>query len=349
MPRRRRIDDPPSAERRLGAQDHPVAAGGDDGLRQAKLRPALTDPNDASDHVRGSDVDVSPSTVADRLELVEHDVQPVRARITVSLHESVTAQRLGALDSGQAHRDPLPRLGPLDVAIVHLHAPHAHCLAGRLEQELVAGADRARPQRPRQHRPDPAQGEGAVDVEARRPLHPLLLDAVRGAPDRRPQVVDPGTRARAHRHDLRARDELLRDFHGELERLLVHGVGLGHGDDAALDPEQAEDREVLVRLWPRTLARVDDEQEEVDPGGPRHHRPHEALVARHVDHRQAAPVGQLERRVPEIDRDAATLLLGQAVRVLPGQRAHEPRLPVIDVTGSADRQRHRASINPSWM
>ena len=41
------------------------------------------------------------------------------------------------------------------------------------------------------------------------------------------------------------------------------------------------------------------------------------------------------------------LLLGQPVGVLAGQRAHEPRLAVVDVTGGADRQRHRASIRPS--
>src|SRR5207248_841307 len=57
--------------------------------------------------------------------------------------------------------------------------------------------------------------------------------------------------------------------------------------------------------------------------------------------------GKLERRVAEVDRDPALALLGQPVGVLAGQRSHEPRLPVVDVAGGADRQRHLASIGPS--
>ena len=104
---------------------------------------------------------------------------------------------------------------------------------------------------------------------------------------------------------------------------------------------------MLVRLRPRALARVDDEQEEVDPGRARDHRADEALVARHVDDARAAAVRELERRVAEIDRDPAPLLLGKPVGVLPGQRPHEPRLPVVDVAGGPDRQGHLASIRPS--
>ena len=95
------------------------------------------------------------------------------------------------------------------------------------------------------------------------------------------------------------------------------------------------------------LAGVDHEQEEVDPGGARDHRPYEALVSGHVHDGQPSPVGQLERRVPEVDGDAALLLLGQAVGVLARQRRDEPGLPVVDVAGRADGQRHRASMSPS--
>ena len=96
---------------------------------------------------------------------------------------------------------------------------------------------------------------------------------------------------------------------------------------------------MLVRLRPRALAGVDDEQEEVDAGRAGDHRAHEALVAGDVDEREPAAVGQVERRVAEVDRDAARLLLGQPVGVLARQRAHEPRLAVVDVPGGADGQR----------
>ncbi len=52
----------------------------------------------------------------------------------------------------------------------------------------------------------------------------------------------------------------------------------------------------------------------------------------------APPAGQHERREPELDRHAARVLLGQAVGVDAGQRAHERRLAVVDVAGGPERQ-----------
>ena len=129
-----------------------------------------------------------------------------------------------------------------------------------------------------------------------------------------------------------AGDELLRLGACELEHLLVDGIGLRQRDHAVLDAEQPQDREVLVRLLPRSLAGVDHEQEEVDAARARDHRADEALVAGDVDDREARPVRQLERRVAEIDRDPALVLLGQPVGVLAGQRLDERRLAVVDVT-----------------
>ena len=47
----------------------------------------------------------------------------------------------------------------------------------------------------------------------------------------------------------------------------------------------------------------------------------------HVDDRQPPARRQLERRVAELDRDAARLLLGQPVGVHPGERATRAVLP----------------------
>ena len=126
----------------------------------------------------------------------------------------------------------------------------------------------------------------------------------------------------------------------ELERLGVDRVRLGDRNDAVLDPEQREDREVLVRLRPRALSSVDDEEEEVDPRCARDHVPDEPLVSRNVDQREPAAVGEDERRVAEVDRDPTLALLGQPVCVLPGQRPDEPRLAVVDVACGPYRQRH---------
>ena len=64
----------------------------------------------------------------------------------------------------------------------------------------------------------------------------------------------------------------------------------------------------------------------------------------YVDDREARAVGQLERRVAEVDRDPALVLLGEAIGVLARQRLDERRLAVIDVSRGADGQRHVATI-----
>jgi hypothetical protein len=189
--------------------------------------------------------------------------------------------------------------------------------------------------------------ERAVDVQTGRALGRVALDAVGGTGERGAQVVEPLARLRADGDDVRLWDELARLRQSELERLRIDRVRLRHGDDSPLDPQQSEDREVLVRLRPGALAGVDDEQEQIDAGRACDHRADEALMARHVDDGEAASVGQLERRIAEVDRDPASPLLGQAVGVLAGQRPNEPRLAVVDVARRPDRERHQSRLTMS--
>ncbi len=70
------------------------------------------------------------------------------------------------------------------------------------------------------------------------------------------------------RTTVAAGDELARLLLREVDRLGVDRVDLRQRDDTALDAEQAQDREVLVRLRARALPRVDHEQEEVDAVAP---------------------------------------------------------------------------------
>jgi len=99
----------------------------------------------------------------------------------------------------------------------------------------------------------------------------------------------------------------LREDPQALDRIGLNGVHLRDCDHATIDSQQSEDRQVLVGLRPGALAGVDDEEEEVDPARSCDHRAHEALVSRDVHEREAPPVVQVERRVPEVDRDAARL------------------------------------------
>ena len=77
-------------------------------------------------------------------------------------------------------------------------------------------------------------------------------------------------------------------------------------------------------------------EREVDARRAGDHRAHERLVAGHVDDADVPDAVEHERREAEVDRDAAALLLGQAVGVDAGERAHERGLAVIDVARGAE-------------
>src|SRR5437879_5544364 len=71
------VDHAPAAERRPLAQDDAVAAGCDRRRREPELRVALPGANDPRVELGGAVVDVEALPVGNRLELLEHDVEPV--------------------------------------------------------------------------------------------------------------------------------------------------------------------------------------------------------------------------------------------------------------------------------
>ena len=100
---------------------------------------------------------------------------------TPASDQRFASSHLAAFDPGQADGDALARLRPLDIAVMHLDASHAHGSPRRLEPQLVPLADRARPERAGDDRPEPPQGKGAVHVEPCRPYRASSVDAIRDA------------------------------------------------------------------------------------------------------------------------------------------------------------------------
>ena len=317
---------------------------GDDRAVQPELGEAVSDARDPGRDVRSPEVNVDARVVANRDELVEEDVEAIRGRIGVGRDERLSSRDLVPLDARKADGDALPGVGSLDVAVVHLHASRPYVATRRLESEPVSGRDRARPERAGHDCSEARYRDRAVDVETRRRVGAGVHDVVGEPAELRAEVVQALARPGADADDCRLGSELARLLLGKIGGRGVDRIDLRQRYHTAVDPEQPEDREVLVRLRACALAGVDHEQEEIDARRPRDHRADEALVARDVDHRQPSTVGELERRVPEVDRDAAPPLLRQPVRVLPRQRANEPRLPVVDVPRGADRQRHQRRL-----
>ena len=93
---------------------------------------------------------------------------------------------------------------------------------------------------------------------------------------------------------------------------------------------------MLAGLRHHAFVGRDDQQREVDAADAGQHVLDEALVAGDVHDLDRQPVGRVEVGEAEVDRDAAGLLLRQAVGVDAGERLDQRRLAVVDVPGGAD-------------
>ena len=122
----------------------------------------------------------------------------------------------------------------------------------------------------------------------------------------------------------------------QLEPVGFDQIGLGQRDEPRLDLEERADREVLPRLRHHALVRRDHQHRQVDPTDAGQHVPDEALVARDVHDLDREPARLLEKREPQIDRDAAGLLFGEPIGIGPGQCLHQRGLAVVDMPGRTD-------------
>ena len=213
-----------------------------------------------------------------------------------------------------------------------------------------SGSDAPRVQRPGDDRPEALHRKGTVDPEAGRSCGRIAENRPsRRGRERGLQVVEALAGDGRDGDELGVLEERLADQLSHLglddgSRLLVHEVRLRPHEDAAPHVEKREDGEVLARLRHDRVVGGDDEERDVDARRAGDHRPHELLVTRdvHEGEDRSAPsrVGEAE-----VDRDPARLLLGEAVRVGPGQRPHERALAVVDVPCGADENaRHTRSI-----
>ena len=93
---------------------------------------------------------------------------------------------------------------------------------------------------------------------------------------------------------------------------------------------------MLAGLRHHRLVCGDDQHDGVDAADAGQHVLDEPLVPRHVDESDRRLVVQAQAGKADVDGDAALFLLLQPVGVDAGQRLHQRRLAVIDVSGGAD-------------
>ena len=299
----------------------------------------------ASHDLAGPLVKAYPGPVLQRPGAIEQrhpPVEPARRTQTVPCRESVPALQIVDSDGGQIDGNPLSRSRAGQRVAVHLQAAHLDAAAGRHQREFALPLDDAGRLGAGHHGPEALDAERTVDRQpGNAAVHPPG-DTVRQCGELALHVVEPGPGARRHRHqrcavEERAGDELAGLQADELQRLLVHQIGLGERHHTAPHPQETADVEMLAGLRHDRLVRRDDEQHAVDAAGAREHIADEPFVPRHVDERELR-VAMAVRREPEVDRNPPGLFFLQPVRINPGQCLDQGALPVIDVACRADHE-----------
>jgi hypothetical protein len=161
-----------------------------------------------------------------------------------------------------------------------------------------------------------------------------------------PDLLHALSRSGRSDHDLPVGERRSGDQLGDLRThllnpLRVDEIRLVDDDEPAIDAEQVQNLEVLVRLRHDPVVRRDNEHSQVDTGRPGDHHPHETLVTRHVNDADDGLVGPVRgrQRQPgeaEFDRHPAGLFLRQAIGIDAGQRLDDRGLAVIDMARRAE-------------
>ena len=264
-------------------------------------------------------------------------------QLRIEHHVAARDRILADAVAGEIERAALAGRAALGRAVLRVDRAHARRKPGRADRHAVADRDRAGQHGAGHDRAGAGKRERAIDREAEAAVAPRALPMLaRGREQALAQRVDALAGDGRDRQDLGAGEAgagAARARSRPRPRRAASGVdeiGLGQRDDAALDAEQVDDREMLARLRHDAVVGGDHQQHEIDAGRAGQHVVHELLVPRHVDEAEHRAVRRRQVGEAEIDRDAARLLLLQAVGIDAGERAHQRGLAVVDVAGGAD-------------
>ena len=302
---RAQVDEPAAADGSLGGGvAHDVAVAGRDRHRPlqdeldhrfaAGRDRVVAQQHDPRPDLDGSTVETDRKPLADRLGLAWEDAQrgidAGRRRVQDGVEQDIATLNRLARDrlAGEIERTALAGTTPPGRAVLGVDRTHAGGEAGRADGELIADRDTAREDRSGHDGAGPVQRERAIDREAKAPVGPARRESLGGQGQMRVEVGDALAGHDRDRQDLRrcqrAAGERGADLGGDRLAPLGRGeIGLGQGDDAAVDPEQVDDRQMLARLRHDPVVGRDHEQHVVDARGTGEHGVHEALVAGDVD------------------------------------------------------------------
>ena len=237
-------------------------------------------------------------------------------------------------DAASGRRDVEALLVRLDPADTGSRVP-------RQDLDLFPDPEGPFDERPGHDRAETGERERAIDGQARpvdvpagrrtrEDVRDLVNEIVKAAPRRRRDLDERRGRERGIAEDrghIRARER--RPF-------IVDQIPLRQCDDAALDAEDAKDRQMLARLGHDALVERHDEQHGIDRTDPGQHVADEVLVTRDVHDAEVPSIRQTQPGETEVDRHPPLALLAEPIGIDAGERRDERRLPMVDVAGRGD-------------
>ncbi len=246
-----------------------------------------------------------------------------------------------AVDTSEVQCHAVARSDALDRRAERLDGPHPGPLPHRFDHHVLVDLDRTVGQRASDHRPAATCREDAVDPQAGSPAIRRRRCAAGQPGQLGAQAAEADAARRSDGHDRRTGEERSGDSLGDLEHgqvdevRIVEDVDLGECDHAVVDADELEDAQVLLALWLPSLGGGHDEEAGVDASDTGQHVAQESHVAGHVDEGdRLGPDVVSDGRVgePEVDGQAAAVLLLQTVGVGAGERHDERRLAMVDVS-----------------
>ena len=352
---RRHVEEHPAADgdhRRVAPHDVPVTRERDDRSLQPELDQAAlagveeipVEEVDAGHHLARAGVEADTLARPDGRggigQEIERGVQHGRRLEEPGGREDVAALERGPLEALEVHGRALARDRLGHRLAVGLDPAHLGLDTSGVDLEALVHLEAARGDRPRHHRPEPLDGEHAVDGEPEGGVGPAGRHRAGKLGQGEAQRVEPlaglggdgNDRAVLEEGPAERRPDVLPH---QLEPFGLGEVGLGEDDEPRPDLEELADGEVLPGLGHHALVGGDHEHDEVDPAHPGQHVLHEPLVAGHVDDAEGELGAEGQVGEADVDGDPALLLLLQAVGVDAGEGVDEGRLPVVDVAGGA--------------
>ena len=261
-------------------------------------------------------------------------------------HDRRTPFDLGVFDAREVQRDAVSRGDAVELLVLRLDPAHPGAGPAGFDHDFVVAGERAAGQRARHDRARALGREHAIDPEARpagvarrgrvaqhrveRGAHVVEAAPVDGV-DRDDRPADPLLQLEARERERVVVDEATpsstrpcRACTSSSSRICMCSSVCGIQPSFAATTSTATSTAptpasmfFTKRTWPGTSTKP-----------------------------TTWPDGKFAEREAEIDGQAARLLLGEAIGIGAGEREHERRLPVVDVTGGRDHS-HSASAERS--